>query len=69
MTPNNLRNLMDANALNVKKTSAMLGVTGRAVYHWLNGTRPIPKMAWGYLQLKVQSKQTIQLRGDQWEVK
>lgn len=71
MTPENLKSVMDANDLNVKRLSDMLYVSGRRVYRWLKGESAIPRLAWEHLQLRVRMRQSqgVMSIGDAWNIK
>ena len=68
MTPEKLREVMDSNHLNVKKTADLLGVSKGAVYHWRNGTRPISKLTWDCLILELQKQSCITIIGGYWDI-
>ena len=70
MTPENLRAVMGANHLNVKKLAPMIYVSERRIYRWLKGEVPIPATAWELLNLKLrQSGQVMSVGGDLWGVR
>lgn len=71
MTPENLKSVMDANDLNVKRLSDMLHVSGRRIYRWLSGESSIPRLAWEHLQLRLKTGQScgVMSVSDSWNVR
>lgn len=45
MTPQDLRDMLSRLGLSQAGAAKALGITTRAVEHWIAGTRPIPRMA------------------------
>lgn len=68
MTPEKLRAVMEDHRLNAKKLADLLHVSRGAVYHWRNGTRPISKMTWDCLMLKLGKGQLMTISGNYWRV-
>lgn len=69
MTPENLKVVMEANHLNVKKLSALIHVSGRRIYRWLKGESAIPAVAWEFLMFKLQKSGGTMSVGDLWSVR
>lgn len=69
MTPEKLKEVMDTHNLNVKRLSAILYVSGRRVYRWLNGESAIPRLAWEHLQLRLRKPEGVMAVGASWEVR
>lgn len=53
MTDTDLKKTLSTHGLNVKKAAALLCVSERAVYQWLDGSRKIPAMACELLRIKL----------------
>lgn len=68
MTPEKLREVMDRHHLNVKKMAALLEVSEGAIYHWRNGTRPIRKLVWDCLLLKLQEARSLTIIDNEWRI-
>jgi DNA-binding transcriptional regulator YiaG len=70
LTSEQLKELMAAHGLNVKKTASMLHVSIGCMYKWMTGQRKIPTMASAYLQERLTQPGGKVLRlGDNWSVR
>lgn len=68
MTAEKLREIMLEHRLNAKSVADLLHVSQGAVYHWRNGTRPISKMTWECLMLKLDKGRLMTVSGSSWSI-
>lgn len=66
MTKEQLRQLMYEKRLTPKMVAFKLYVTPAAVYNWLKGNRPIPKLAWEHLLMLTQEKSAMTIDLTKW---
>lgn len=69
MTPEKLKDLMHEHRLNRKGVAALVGVTDRAVTHWLLGKHPMRQQVWEYLLFKLEKQTSIVISGSTWSLK
>jgi DNA-binding transcriptional regulator YiaG len=68
MTKNKLKQIMESQGLNAKRTATLMSVSVGCVYKWMSGERPIARPAWDLLILRLQKPKSLTIIGDDWSV-
>lgn len=66
MTKEKLQELMHEKRLTAKMVAYKVYVTPAAVYNWLKGSRPIPRLAWEHLILLTQKESARSIDFTKW---